>query len=83
MADPERQHTAEAQSLEDEVRHLVDDYRSRCLWFLRPDYYPVTAEEILRVLRHIDNNGDRAAFQRAGRIRQSLSGSSNAKSAGS
>lgn len=23
-------------------RELVDDYRTRCLWYLRSDYYPAT-----------------------------------------
>jgi len=39
--------------IEAEVRSLVDDYRTRCLWFLRPDFYPETREEIVRVLRQI------------------------------
>ena len=81
MADPIKQEAGA--SMDAEVRRLVDDYRSRCLWFLRPDYYPVTAEEILRVLRQIEDHGDRAAFQRAGSIRQWLSRNSSAKSAGS
>jgi hypothetical protein len=27
-------------ALDSEVRSLVDEYRERCLWFVRPDYYP-------------------------------------------
>ena len=42
-----------------ELRCLVDEYRSRCLWFLREDYYPATRDEILTVLRHIERHGDR------------------------
>lgn len=69
--------------VEAEVRRLVDDYRRRCLWFLRADYYPHTLEEILRVLRQVEQNGDREAFLRAASIRRWLSPPSNATSAGS
>lgn len=62
---------------------LVDEYRSRCLWFLRPDYYPRTTAEILRVLRQIEDHGDRVAFQRAAHIREWLSRSSSERSAAS
>ena len=62
---------------------LVDDYRTRCLWFLQPGYYPSTRAEALRVLASIERNGDRAAFQRSAEIRQWLSPSSSAVSAGS
>ena len=66
-----------------ELDRLVDDYRSRCLWFLRPDFYPRTAAEILRVLRQIEAHGDVRAFQRAADIRQWLSRSSSESSAAS
>ena len=66
-----------------EVRRLVDSYRSRCLWFLREDYYPRSREEILRVLEQVERSGDRAAFVRAGAIRRWLSPPSRATSAGS
>ena len=69
--------------LDAEVRRVVDEYRSRCLWFLREDYYPRSSEEILRVLRQIERCGDREAFRRVAAIRQWLSPSSNARSAGS
>jgi hypothetical protein len=52
------------------LRRLVDEYRSRCLWFLGPDYYPGTTEEALRVLDSIQRHGDLIAFRRAGEIRQ-------------
>ena len=35
-------------ALDAEVRSFVDDYRERCLWFVRSDYYPSTPDEILR-----------------------------------
>jgi hypothetical protein len=64
------------------LRSLVDDYRSRCLWFLAPDYYPATQAEASRVLGAIERHGDRAAFQRCSEIRQWLSPSTSAASAG-
>ena len=63
------------------VDQLVDDYRTRCLWFLRPDYYPATDAERLRVLRHIEQYGDREAYRRAAEVRQWLSRNSSAGSA--
>lgn len=66
---------------EERLRALVDEYRDRCLWFLRRDYYPATPEEVLRVLDAIQRHGDRAGFQRAAEIKQWLSHPSNATSA--
>jgi hypothetical protein len=60
---------------------LVDDYRARCLWFLRPDYYPRTTSESLRVLDSIERHGDVAACRRASEIRTWLLRPSNATSA--
>lgn len=71
------------EEIEAEVRRLVDEYRTRCLWFLRPDFYPTTREETLRVLGQIERNGDRAGFVRAATIRRWLSPSSSARSAAS
>lgn len=53
-----------------QVRSLVDEYRQRCLWFLRSDYYPETIEDALRVLRAIEDHGDLVAFKRAAILRQ-------------
>lgn len=60
---------------------LVDEYRVRCLWFVRPGYYPRTVHEQLRVLDAIDRYGDLAAFRRASFLRQWLSQTTNAASA--
>jgi hypothetical protein len=65
------------------LRDLVDAYRSRCLWFLRRDYYPETVAEARRVLDAIERHGDRDGFRRAVRIRLWLSPPSSATSAGS
>lgn len=65
------------------VRQLVDEYRSRCLWFLRSDYYPATDEERRQVLGYIERHGDREAFVRVAAIRRWLSPTSSAPSAAS
>jgi hypothetical protein len=64
-------------------RAFVDEHRARCLWFLKPDYYPATPEASLRVLRSIEQHGDRQAFVRAAEFRQWLSHHSSATSVGS
>lgn len=46
------------QAAAEAVRRLVDQYRIRCLWFLRPDYYPSTPEEQLRALEYIERHAD-------------------------
>ncbi len=68
----------EPESLAPKVRALVDEYRDRCLWFLRSDYYPESPEETLRTLAYIEQHGDREGFRRAAEIRQWLSRNSNA-----
>ena len=83
MPEPAPTRSTEDASMEAEVRRLVDDYRGRCLWFLREEYYPATPEEILRVLDRVEGHGDLEAFQRAGAIRRWLLQRSNARSAGS
>jgi hypothetical protein len=65
----------------EQVNALVDEYRARCLWFLREDYYPQTAVEACRVLESIERHGDMAAFRKAAVLRQWLSQNSSAPSA--
>lgn len=55
-----------------EIEHLVEQYRDQCLWFLRQDFIPRNAEEILYVLDLIERYGDRAGFERAQRLKQWL-----------
>lgn len=62
------------------VAALVEDYRDRCLWFLRPDYMPKSHEEILQTLTLIKRYGDRSAYQRAEEISSWLSQSSRQES---
>jgi hypothetical protein len=63
------------------VNALVDEYRVRCLWFLREDYYPQTPAEVCRVLESIERHGDRVAFQKAATLRQWLLQNSSVSSA--
>lgn len=65
------------------VRDLVDEYRDRCLWFLRRDFYPADRAEVLRTLTYIERHGDRDGYRRSAEIRRWLSPDSNAVSAGS
>jgi hypothetical protein len=44
------------------LRRLVDDYRTRCLWFLEAEYYPSTTREALRVLGAIERHGDEGSI---------------------
>jgi hypothetical protein len=69
------------ESVETSVRELVDEYRRRCLWFLREDYYPRTRSDALRVLRYIERHGDVAAFRRVAPLKQWLLRNSSEPSA--
>jgi hypothetical protein len=72
----------EMASVMQSVNALVDEYRGRCLWFLREDYYPQTPAEACRVLEAIERHGDAEAFRKAATLRQWLSRNSSAPSAG-
>jgi hypothetical protein len=61
-----------AQEVERMVDELVGELRLRCLWFLRPDYWPATDEERLQVLNYIQRHGDRAAFLKAAEAKRWL-----------
>ena len=63
------------------VNALVDEYRTRCLWFLREDYYPQTPAEACGVLESIERYGDAAAFRKAAVLRQWLLQNPSAPSA--
>jgi hypothetical protein len=66
-----------------QVDDLVDEQRISSLWFLRPDYYPSTHEERLRVLEQIERHGDLDAYRRAATLRRWLSRLSSVASADS
>jgi hypothetical protein len=62
----------------EELARLVEEYRDRCLWFLRPDYMPTTTQQILRTLELIERHGDRTAYERAEEIKRWLQADSKA-----
>jgi hypothetical protein len=59
--------------LDPRLRRLIDDYRVRCLWFLREDYYPGSDSEREKVLQLIERYGDLPAFRRVAEMREWLS----------
>jgi len=66
-----------------EVDRLVDEQRTACLWFLRPDFQPTTTAERIRVLGHIERHGDLDSFRRAATLKRWLSQTSSDASADS
>lgn len=56
---------------------LIEEYRGRCLWFLRQDYVPSERSAQLRVLDSIERYGDRNAFIQTRELKQWLSLHSN------
>ena len=73
---------AETAKVMQQVRALVDEYRERCLWFVRADYYPETVGDAVRVLGAIERHGDLPAYKRAATLRQWLLQHSNEMSVG-
>ena len=67
--------------LEAAVDRLVDECRSQCLWYVRPDYYPRTDGERLEILQAIQERATLAVFQRAGALKVWLSRRSSDESA--
>lgn len=60
---------------------LVDACRGDCLWFLRPDYYPRTDAERLRVLDDIQKHAGLETYRQAAELKRWLSRPSSATSA--
>ena len=72
-----------ARQPEGTLEALVDEYREQCLWFLRPDFYPETLDQKLRVLKYIQRYGDKSAYRKAAEARRWLLQSSSETSAAS
>lgn len=64
--------TTDISELFDQVDRLAEAHRIECLWFLRPDYLPLTLNERLRVLQYLERSGDRATFIEARSLRDCL-----------
>jgi len=75
--------STDSREMAEALRQLIDEYRERCLWFLRPDYYPEGLEETLRTFDYIERHGDQQAYRRSAEIRRWLSRRSSAPSAAS
>jgi hypothetical protein len=71
----------DASTVMQNVCSLVDEYRQRCLWFLRDNYYPATATDALRMLQYIERHGDVAALRKVAPLKQWLLQHSNEESA--
>lgn len=57
------------QEAEIAINRLVEEYRTRCLWFAPKDYLPRTNDERLLALDKIQRHGDRSGFVRARELR--------------
>lgn len=55
------------------VHRLVEANRLRCLWFMKEDFLPRSAEEADRALARIEIHGDRQAWAEARELRAWLS----------
>jgi hypothetical protein len=66
-----------------EFDELVRRNKRRCLWFMRDDYAPVDASGMLKVLRSLEQHGDRETFIQARRLTRWLLQHSSAVCAGS
>ena len=81
-AAPEAQNALNLAPFEPEIvtefDELVRRNRRRCLWFMRDDYAPVDAAGMLKVLRNLEQHGDRETFIQARRLARCLSQHSNA-----
>ena len=67
----------------DDVRALVDEVRTSCLWFVDKAFSPVTADEAMQALRSIERRADRKTYVRARQLRAWLSQHSSEESANS
>jgi hypothetical protein len=71
------------EALERAIDALVDECRVESLWYLRPDYHPVTDAERIRVLEAIQERCGIEVFSRAGMLKAWLSRFSSVASASS
>ena len=62
---------------------LVRRNRRTCLWFMRDDYVPVDAFGMLKVLRSLEQHGNRETFIQARRLTRCLLRHSSAACASS
>lgn len=75
------QSTYTRKQLDAEIDRLVEQYRDRCLWFIREDYFPDSIEAQLSILKYIERYGDRDAFVQARELSNCLLRHSSGRSA--
>jgi hypothetical protein len=62
----------EALAASNAVNRMVDEFRARCFWSARSDYYPLGLDQQVKALVTIQRHGDLATFRRASALRQWL-----------
>ncbi len=55
-----------------DIDEFIEEHRSSCLWFVRPDYRPSSSEDRIRALEQIERHGDLDAFRRAATLKRWL-----------
>jgi uncharacterized protein (DUF3820 family) len=73
--------TLDDQTVLRDITRLADEYRERCLWFMRDDFQPKTLAEALRILQYIERNGDVAALRKVAPLKKWLLQHTNKQSA--
>lgn len=56
----------------EEVKSVIENYRSMCFWSFPDDFMPKNKRQLLLALDSLERYGDRVAYQKAGEIRQWL-----------
>ena len=56
----------------EEVKSVIENYRSMCFWSFPDDFMPKNKRQLLLALDSLERYGDRVAYQKAGVIRQWL-----------
>ena len=56
----------------EEVKSVIESYRSMCFWSFPDDFMPKNKRQLLLALDSLERYGDRVAYQKAGEIRQWL-----------
>ena len=56
----------------EDVKFIMDNYRSMCFWSFPEDVMPQNKEQLVLALECLERYGDRDAYCKAGEIRQWL-----------
>jgi hypothetical protein len=58
---------------DEELRSLIDKYRSVCFWNFADDFMPKNERQLHVAIDNLERYGDMEAYRRAGRIKKWLS----------